>query len=61
MSIQDFAITTNHPNFEYRPGQQVRGKVHFRLDSPKKVRGNVYCNIRVNIIILNMQQVFMFS
>lgn len=39
MGIRDFAISTNHPFNKYKPGQTVRGKVHFKLSEPKKVRG----------------------
>lgn len=44
MGIRNFAISTNHPFNKFMPGQTVRGKVHFQLSEPKKVRGT-YNNI----------------
>ncbi|GJQ78381.1 hypothetical protein Trydic_g22207 [Trypoxylus dichotomus] len=45
MTIRDFLITTNHPNNRYTSGQTVKGKIHFKLHTPKIIRG-VYARFR---------------
>lgn len=64
MGVKGFAISTNHPFNRYKPGQTVRGKVHFNLDDPKTIRGtspNKKYTIETNTIDNFYFQVFMLN